>query len=139
MKGFATPHTNSNSNSNSDFPLYLQKLPGQDRPQLANPWDSLARASHRPIPEIPAELSVRISGRAPHELSRTTLYVADLLLCGDLLRLRSEEVADTLHISPTTLRRRLRADGTNYQSILVGAGLRRSEQLLSGVSPLDRT
>ena len=120
MKGFATPHTNTNtnSNSNSDFPLYLHKVPGQDRPQLANPWDSLARASHRPIPEIPAELSVRISDRAPHELSRTTLYVADLLLCGDLLRLRSEEVADTLHISPTTLRRRLRADGTNYQSIL---------------------
>ena len=84
MKDFATPH----SNSNSDFPLYLHKLPGQDRPQLANPWDSLARASHRPIPEIPAELSVRISGRAPHELSRTTLYVADLLLCGDLPRLR---------------------------------------------------
>ena len=117
MKDFATPHTNaSNSNSNSDFPLYLHKVPGRDRPQLTNPWDSLARASHRPIPEIPAELSVRISDRAPHELSRTTLYVADLLLCGDLLRLRSEEVADTLHISRTTLHADWLALYTSIQS-----------------------
>lgn len=120
MKNFGRPRTDASksSNSNSDFPIYLHKLPSRDRPHLVNPWDTLARASHRPVPEIPAELSVRISDRAPHELSRTTLHVADLLLCGDLLRLRSEEVADTLHISPTTLRRRLRADGTNYQSIL---------------------
>ena len=67
---------------------------------------------------MPAELCVRITDRAPHALSRTTLSVIDLLLNGDLLRLRSEEFADTLHISPTTLHRRLRADGTNYRSIL---------------------
>ena len=64
------------------------------------------------------DLYLRITGRAPHELSRTSLSVIDLLLTGDLLRLRSEEVADAVHISPTTLRRRLRADGIHYQSIL---------------------
>ena len=52
------------------------------------------------------------------ELSRTTLSVIDLLLNGNLLRLRSEEVADSVQISTTTLRRRLRADGIHYQSIL---------------------
>ena len=61
---------------------------------------------------------VRITGRAPRKLSCTSVSVIDLLLTGDLLRLRSEEVADAVHISPTTLRRRLRADGINYQSIL---------------------
>ena len=67
---------------------------------------------------MPAALCTRVTDRAPHELSHTTLSGIDLLLNGDLLRLRSEEVADTLHISPPTLRRRLRADGTHFQSIL---------------------
>ena len=102
----------------TDYPLYLQKAPEQRRAPSGNPWDALARGSQRPPPAVPAELCIRVTDRAPHELSRTTLSVIDLLLNGDLLRLRSEEVADTLHISPTTLRRRLRADGTNYQSIL---------------------
>ena len=97
----------------TDYPLYLQKAPEQRRAPSGNPWDALARGSQRPPPAVPAELCIRVTGRAPHELSRTTLSVIDLLLNGDLLRLRSEEVADTLHISPTTLRRRLRADGTN--------------------------
>ena len=114
MKNATTPH----ASTDTDYPLYLHKVPGRDRVKHANPWDSLEQASQRPKPEVPAELSIRITERAPHELSRTTLCVMDLLLSGDLLRLRSEEVADTLHISPTTLRRRLRADGTNYQSIL---------------------
>ena len=102
----------------TDYPLYVHKVPAQHRAPSGNPWDSLERSSQRPLPAVPAELCIRITDRAPHELSRTTLSVIDLLLNGDLLRLRSEEVADTLHISPTTLRRRLRADGTNYQSIL---------------------
>ena len=114
MKNATTPH----SSTDTDYPLYLHKIPSRDRVKYADPWDSLEQASQRPKPEVPTELSIRITARAPHELSRTTLSVIDLLLSGDLLRLRSEEVADTLHISPTTLRRRLRADGTNYQSIL---------------------
>ena len=110
--------TTTLTSTDTDYPLYLHKVPDRDRVRYSNPWDSLERASHRPKPDVPVELSVRITTRAPHELSRTTLCVIDLLLSGDLLRLRSEEVADTLHISPTTLRRRLRADSTNYQSIL---------------------
>ena len=64
------------------------------------------------------DLCVRITGKAPYELSRNSRSVIDLLLNGDLLRLRLEEVADAVHISPTTLRRRLRADGIHYQSNL---------------------
>ena len=113
MKNVVNPH-----HDKTDYPIYLHKVSEQRRAPSANPWDSLERGSQRPLPAVPAELCIRITDRAPHELSRTTLSVIDLLLNGDLLRLRSEEVADTLHISPTILRRRLRADGTNYQSIL---------------------
>ena len=81
-------------------------------------WATLERASQAPLPDVPLDLCVSITGRAPHELSRTSLYVIDCLLTGYLLRLRSEDVADALHVSPTTLRRRLRADGTHYQRIL---------------------
>jgi len=91
------------------------------RPRPAATGQSLGLAGARLTPTHTRDTGRVVGsyfGPRPHELSRTTLYVADLLLCGDLLRLRSEEVADTLHISPTTLRRRLRADGTNYQSIL---------------------
>ena len=82
------------------------------------PLPLLEQRRRMPRPNVPVTLSIAITSKAPHELSRTTLTVIDLLLSGDLLRLRSEEIADTLHISPTTLRRRLRADGTHYQSIL---------------------
>lgn len=81
-------------------------------------WATLERASQAPLPDVQLDLCVSITGRAPHELSRTSLYVIDCLLTDDLLRLRSEDVADALHVSPTTLRRRLRADGTHYQRIL---------------------
>lgn len=70
----------------------------------------------QPAPAI-SELPVR-----PHDddrtLSRTTTRVIQMLLAGDLSRLRSESIADELGISPTTLRRRLRADDTNYQALL---------------------
>ena len=113
----------------SDLPLYVQRIthpatqPIPHAPHLsrAHSDGSLPLFEQRrrlPRPEVPATLSIAITNRAPHQLSRTTLTVIDLLLTGDLLRLRSEEVADTLHISPTTLRRRLRVDGTHYQSIL---------------------
>ena len=126
MKNATTSHTSTDT----DYPLYLHKVPARDRVKYANPWDSLEQASLRPKPEVPAELSFRITARAPHELSRTTLCVMDLLLSGDLLRLRSEEVADHLHVSPTTLRRRLRADHTNYQHILDHVRQYRCAQLL---------
>ena len=113
MKNVVNPH-----HDKTDYPIYLHKVPEQRRAPSANPWDSLERGSQRPLPAVPAELCIRITDRAPHELSRTTLSVIDLPLNGDPLKLRSEEGADTLHNSPATLRRRLRADGTNCQSIL---------------------
>ena len=116
----------------SDLPLYVQRITHPAAQPILHPPHTrhLSRAHsdgslslfeqrrRLPRPEVPATLSIAITNRAPHQLSRTTLTVIDLLLTGDLLRLRSEEVADTLHISPTTLRRRLRVDGTHYQSIL---------------------
>ena len=67
---------------------------------------------------MPLDLCLRPPGKAQHELARTTLCVVDYLLTGDLLRLRSEEVAGTREVNSATLQRRLRADGTNYQTIL---------------------
>lgn len=51
-------------------------------------------------------------------LSRTTDKVLKILIAGDLSRLRAESVAETLGISCTTLRRRLRNDHTSYQFLL---------------------
>ena len=105
-------------NTTQPVPLYVHRITSPDKRPSTESWATLERASQAPLPDVPIDLCVNITGRAPHELSRTSLCVIDCLLTGDLLRLRSEEVADTLHVSPTTLRRRLRADGTNYQSIL---------------------
>ena len=113
MKQTAEHHTNTTT-----VPIYVHRVPQNDRALLTDPWSRLQRASKIPVPDVPVDLCLRITDRAPHELSRTSLCVIELLLKGDLLRLRSEEVADAVHISPTTLRRRLRADGINYQSIL---------------------
>lgn len=110
---------NRNHHANTKpVPLYVHRIPSRDQRANTDAWATLERTSRAPLPDVPLDLCLRITGKAPHELSRTTLCVIDCLLTGDLLRLRSEEVADTLHVSPTTLRRRLRADGTNYQSIL---------------------
>ncbi|EED36112.1 transcriptional regulator, AraC family [Luminiphilus syltensis NOR5-1B] len=54
----------------------------------------------------------------PANRSRTAALIMRMLLSGDLSRLRSETVADELGISPTTLRRRLRAAETSYQQLL---------------------
>lgn len=112
-----TNHTTNHTTSQA-VPLYVHRVPSRDKQSPTDSWKTLERASQTPLPDVPLDLCVRITGKAPHELSRTSLCVIDLLLKGDLMRLRSEEVADTLHVSPTTLRRRLRADGTHYQSIL---------------------
>jgi len=63
-------------------------------------------------------------------LSRTTDRVLQILLRGDLSRLRAETVAAQLGMSGTTLRRRLRADHTNYQFLLDRARQYRCEQKL---------
>jgi AraC-like DNA-binding protein len=68
----------------------------------------------------------------PHHfaLSRTTDRVLKILLGGDLARLRAESVAESLGMSGTTLRRRLRADHTCYQFLLDRARQYRCEQKL---------
>lgn len=76
-----------------------------------------------PPPEKPRYLS----------LSRTTDQVLQILLAGDLSRLRAESVACQLGISGTTLRRRLRGDHTTYQFLLDRARQYRCEQLLREV------
>lgn len=53
-----------------------------------------------------------------------------MLLDGDLSRLRSESVAESLGISCTTLRRRLRCDHTSYQFLLDRARQYRCESRL---------
>jgi AraC-like DNA-binding protein len=63
-------------------------------------------------------------------LSRTTDRVLKILLGGDLARLRADSVAESLGMSSTTLRRRLRADHTCYQFLLDRARQYRCEQKL---------
>ena len=63
-------------------------------------------------------------------LSRTTDKVLHILLSGDLTRLRADSVAESLGMSSTTLRRRLRADHTCYQFLLDRARQYRCEQVL---------
>jgi AraC-like DNA-binding protein len=79
-----------------------------------------------PCPSIPRRpLHRRAAGERENErepgylpLSRTTERVLAILLEGDLYRLRAESVAESLGISCTTLRRRLRNDHTSYQFLL---------------------
>ncbi len=71
-----------------------------------------------PKPDIDFQLVSRITQRPAESLSMTTLKVVNLLARGDLSRLRSDFIADELGVSPTTLRRRLRADRISYQELL---------------------
>ncbi|MDX1735897.1 MAG: AraC family transcriptional regulator [Halioglobus sp.] len=63
-------------------------------------------------------------------LSRTTERVLQILMEGDLSRLRAETVAESLGMSGTTLRRRLRADHTCYQFLLDRTRQYRCEKIL---------
>lgn len=76
-----------------------------------------------PPPEKPGYLA----------LSRTTDRVLQILLQGDLARLRADSVAESLGMSSTTLRRRLRSDHTCYQFLLDRARQYRCEQMLTTV------
>ena len=71
----------------------------------------------------------------PHHFSicRTTDRVLQILLHGDLSRLRADSVAQELGMSSTTLRRRLRADHTCYQFLLDRARQYRCERKLRQV------
>ena len=75
--------------------------------------------------------SSSLSGH-PKDLCLTqTLKVIDVLLTGDLSRIRSETLADSLRISPTTLRRRLSRDSMSYQTILDAVRRHRCEESLA--------
>ncbi len=71
----------------------------------------------------------------PHHfaLSRTTDRVLNILLQGDLARVRADSIASELGMSGTTLRRRLRADHTNYQFLLDRARQYRCEQQIKEI------
>ena len=85
---------------------------------LKTGWDDIT-----PLPEKPAYFA----------LSRTTDRVLQILLSGDLSRLRADSVAESLGMSGTTLRRRLRADHTCYQFLLDRARQYRCEQVLASM------
>lgn len=90
--------------------------------QYATPYTARSNPSalriEPPVLTVDRDAVSATTERAPDQLSQTTLKVIHLLLTGDLFRLRSETIADELGISPTTLRRRLRADRLCYQGIL---------------------
>ena len=88
------------------------------------------RLRERP-PEPPERLLEFFEPRPQRPLSHTTLKVIDALLTGDLSRIRSETVADSLRISPTTLRRRLSRDSMSYQTILDAVRRHRCEESLA--------
>ena len=95
-----------------------------------NPKQFALRYRDQP-PEPPSELLKTLEPKPERKLSFTTLKVVDTLLRGDLARLRSDTLADAMRISPTTLRRRLSRDGTNYQAILDAVRRYHCEQQLA--------
>ena len=84
------------------------------------PFTRAQRVIHvsAPKPAINQEQVQRVTQRSAGSFSHTTLRVLNLLITGDLSRLRSDHIADELGISPTTLRRRLRVDNISYQELL---------------------
>lgn len=82
--------------------------------------------------EGPPERLLEVFERKPQRpLSHTTLKVIDILLTGDLSRIRSGTVADSLRISPTRLRRRLSRDSMSSQTILDAVRRHRCEESLT--------
>ena len=88
------------------------------------------RLRERP-PEPPERLLEFFDPIPQRPLSHPTLKVIDVLLTGDHSRILSETVADSLRISPTTLRRRLSRDNMSYQSTLDAARRHRCEESLA--------
>ncbi len=117
-----------------------------DAPALQNPqttkanvmplaWtkgeDIFALRLRQSPPCPPAQLLAFMGVPAAESLSRTTLKVIDTLLTGDLSRIRSDTLADSFRVSPTTLRRRLSRDSLNYQHILDAVRRYRCEKTLA--------
>jgi len=122
MTQYATGvHTRENAlNPNCFQPSYPSRGAALGRPLRVVP----------PPSPINMEQITELTQRSADSLSKTSAHVLALLLEGDLSRLRSDAVADELGISPTTLRRRLRADRLCYQELLDLARQHRCEQQL---------
>ena len=97
-----------------------------------NGEDVFALRLRQSPPKPPERLLAFIHAYHDEALSRTTLRVIDALLTGDLSRIRSDTLSDSLRISPTTLRRRLSRDSLTYQQILDAVRRYRCEEILAG-------
>ena len=97
-----------------------------------NGEDVFALRLRQSPPKPPERLLAFIETTTPEALSRTTLRVIDALLTGDLSRIRSDTLSDSLRVSPTTLRRRLSRDSLTYQQILDAVRRYRCEEILAG-------
>ena len=65
--------------------------------------DVFALRLRQSTPRPPERLLAFIDVSHAEVLSRTTLRVIDVLLTGDLSRIRSDTLSDSLRVSPTTL------------------------------------
>jgi AraC-like DNA-binding protein len=116
------PASNNPQNNNAHFaPL-----------AWSNGEDVFALRLRQSPPKPPARLLAFIDAPNAEALSRTALKVIDALLTGDLSRIRSDTIADSLRVSPTTLRRRLSRDSLTYQQILDAVRRYRCEEILAG-------
>ena len=97
-----------------------------------NGEDVFALRLRQSPPKPPERLLALIDTHNASALSRTTLRVIDALLTGDLSRIRSDTLSDSLRVSPTTLRRRLSRDSLTYQRILDAVRRYRCEEILAG-------
>ena len=108
-------------------------MTNQPEPHLINAGNRLrkrALAFTPPPPDVDYAQIAEATDLPPESLSKTTAKLLHLLLTRDLSRLRSDTVADELGVSPTTLRRRLRADRMHYQELLDLARQYRCEKQL---------
>ena len=74
------------------YPIYLQRSPQAGMARNRNQQRTLGSDLATAQPNVPADLVIRVTGRAPHDLSRTSLCVIDLLLRGDLMFDRITEI-----------------------------------------------
>ena len=120
------------TNQNRGFDEHNTSVTNAPRPLArGRDCDIFALRLRECAPEPPERLLEFFDPRPQRPLSHTTLKVIDVLLTGDLSRIRSETVADSLRINPTTLRRRLSRDNMSYQTILDAVRRHRCEESLA--------
>ena len=72
--------------STTALPIYVHRVAERRRTSPRDSWGVLQRASQIPVPDVPMDLCVRITGRAPRKLSRTSVSVITyclLVICYD--------------------------------------------------------